>query len=121
MRRLPAHELAARARAAIAYAGIEQKEIAQALSVDRTTLARKLGKKGKDKRSSLSETDVAHIIERTRVGAEWFTADFNRLVEIPLPTRSLAEIAGEAAPPPDDKSRQPPESGDARSSSAPAS
>lgn len=110
---LPHHELAARARAALAYAGVEYREIYEALHVDRTTFARKLGKKGSDRRSTLSEKEIAYIVERTGVPEAWFTADFSRLAEIPSPPpRAVPDVAAEAAQLRDDKTETPRESAD---------
>lgn len=110
MSRLPHHELAARARAALAYADVEYKEVYEALHVHRTTFARKIGKKGVDKKSTLTDAEISYIIKRTGVGPEWFVADFSRLAEIPMQPRSLTDIAAEAALLRDDKSQPPLES-----------
>lgn len=79
----PPHDVQARARAAIAYAGLEYSDIYKALNIERSTFARKIGKKG-DANGELSARELDYIIERTGVGKAWFTADFNRLEEIPL-------------------------------------
>lgn len=107
MSRLPPHEIAARARAAIAYAGLDYTEIARELNIDRTTLARRLLKKGKDRKSALTPDDLRYIVKRTGVGDAWFTADFSRLEEIALPPRPLADVAEEAAQLRADKNRPP--------------
>lgn len=117
---LPHHELAARARAALAYSDVEYKEVYEALHLDRTTLARKLGKKGADKKSTLSDSEIAYIVRRTGVSAAWFTADFSRLGEIPSLPRPIPDVAGEAAQLRDDTSQQPPKSDDGHSGSGQA-
>jgi len=117
--RLSHHERAARARAALAYADVPYKEIYEGIHVDRATFARKLEKKGNDKKSTLSDEDIAYIVKRTQVPMAWFTADFSRLEEIPMP-RGIAELAEEAGQLRDGKSLQPPELDDDRPDSSQA-
>jgi DNA-binding transcriptional regulator YiaG len=73
------HEWAKRIRAAAAYAGMEQKELAAALGMSVSTLGRHLkANKRPHEIRALSQT----VAELTGLPNEFFTVDFSRLAEL---------------------------------------
>jgi transcriptional regulator with XRE-family HTH domain len=77
-------ELARRLRAALAYGGLSRAEAAEILSVSLATLDRITGRKGTEFKPA-SWTQLWAIADEVDLPREWFSADLQRLDEIPLP------------------------------------
>lgn len=93
---LDGRETQKRARALLAYANIELRELAEQLGVSEDTMGRHAGKRS-DYAKNPNIGFLATIAERAKVPMEFFYADFDRMAEI-VPAGTMV-IGPRVAPP----------------------